>query len=66
MSGESRNSTLTDILRENYDNMFSAEKKVADYVLQNPFKVANMNISELAASSNVSNATVVRDRKSVV
>ena len=60
MSGESRNSTLTDILRENYDNMFSAEKKVADYVLQNPFKVANMNISELAASSNVSNATVVR------
>lgn len=60
MSGESKNSTLTDILKENYDNMFSAEKKVADYVLQNPFKVANMNISELAASSNVSNATVVR------
>lgn len=52
--------TLADILKENYDNMFSAEKKVVDYVLQNPYEVVNMNISELAAASNVSNATVVR------
>lgn len=60
MSGQKKNMTLSDILKENYESMFSAEKKVVDYVLQNPYNVVNMNISELAAASNVSNATVVR------
>ena len=60
MDSQKKNMTFSDILKEHYDSMFSAEKKVADYVLRNPYKVVNMNISELAAASNVSNATVVR------
>lgn len=47
-------------IRGNYEHIFSAEKKVADFVLQNPQKTVDSNVSELAKQSGVSDATVVR------
>lgn len=47
-------------IREHYDQIFSAEKKVADFVLENPQKTVDSNVSELARQSGVSDATVVR------
>ena len=40
--------------------MSSAERKVADCVLESPDAALNMNVSALAQSSGVSDATVVR------
>lgn len=51
---------VLDVIREQYDSIFSAEKKVADFVLQNPQKSVDSNVSELAKQSGVSDATVVR------
>lgn len=38
----------------------AAEKRVADYVLQNAEQVVNLTIEELAAESRTSYATIVR------
>lgn len=43
-----------------YNNLFEAEKKIADYVINNKEKVIEMTVSELASQSNVSEATIVR------
>lgn len=43
-----------------YENLFEAEKKVADYVLNNQEKVIDMTVSELSFESNVSEATIIR------
>lgn len=43
-----------------YDNLYEAEKKIADYVINNQEKVVDMTVSELAAKSNVSEATIIR------
>lgn len=51
---------VLDVIRSQYDNIFSAEKKVADFVLNHPDKTVNANVSELAKLSGVSDATVVR------
>lgn len=51
---------VLEVIKSQYDNIFSAEKKVADYVLNNPHKTVDMNVSELAKLSGVSDATVVR------
>ncbi|MGN1376775.1 MAG: MurR/RpiR family transcriptional regulator [Dorea sp.] len=51
---------VLEVVRERYDDIFSAEKKVADFVLGNPQKVVDSNVSELAKQSGVSDATVVR------
>lgn len=40
--------------------MFDAEQKVADYILQNPQKIVQMSMAELAAASGTSDATVMR------
>lgn len=48
------------VIKEQYNNIFSAEKKVVDFVLQYPQKAVNSNVSELAKQSGVSDATVVR------
>ena len=52
-------------IKNKYDELFSAEKKVADYILENPGKTIVMNISELAKKSETSEATVVRMCKHV-
>lgn len=51
---------VLEVIRENYEKFFSAEKKVADFVLKNPQKAVDSNVSELAKHSGVSDATVVR------
>lgn len=43
-----------------YKNLYEAEKKIADYVINNKEKVIEMTVSELATQSNVSEATIVR------
>ena len=43
-----------------YNNLYEAEKKIADYVINNKEKVIEMTVSELAVKSNVSEATIVR------
>lgn len=48
------------VIREQYNNIFSAEKKVVDFILQYPQKAVNSNVSELAKLSGVSDATVIR------
>jgi RpiR family transcriptional regulator, carbohydrate utilization regulator len=45
---------------DSYDVLFSAEKKVANYILNNPQEVIELNVVELALKSNVSDATVIR------
>lgn len=51
---------VLDVIREQYDHIFWAEKKVADFVLKYPQKAVESNVSELAKQSGVSDATVVR------
>lgn len=43
-----------------YNELFDAEKRVADYILENSDKVIEMTVSELADASEASNATIVR------
>ena len=52
--------TVTALLREQYQDMFSAEKKVADLILRDPNAILGMTVAELAKESGVSDATVVR------
>ena len=51
---------VLEVIREKYDEIFSAEKKVADFILKNPQKAVDSNVSELAKKSGVSDATVIR------
>lgn len=51
---------VLEVVREKYNDIFSAEKKVADFILSNPQKVVDSNVSELAKQSGVSDATVIR------
>lgn len=52
--------TVIDTIKEHYDNIFNAEKKVADFILNSPEQAVNANVSELASFSGVSDATVIR------
>ena len=52
--------TVIETIHEYYGQIFSAEKKVADFILANPEKIINFNVSELASKSDVSDATVIR------
>ncbi len=52
--------TVLETITENYDKIFQAEKKVADFILKNPNVAVNSNVSELANYSGISDATVIR------
>jgi len=52
--------TVIETIKERYDQIFSAERKVADYILAHPEIAVNANVSELASYSGVSDATVIR------
>ena len=54
------NHSVLGTIRENFEQMFSAEKKVAQFILDEPEKAVMMNVSEIADMSEVSDATVVR------
>lgn len=43
-----------------YESLYEAEKKIADYVIENQGKVIDMTVSELSSESNVSEATIIR------
>lgn len=47
-------------IRSNYDQLTKLEKKVADYVLQNPQAVVKMTINELSNNCGVGDTTVFR------
>ncbi|WP_330363152.1 MurR/RpiR family transcriptional regulator [Lacrimispora indolis] len=51
---------VLEVIKDNYGKIFSAEKKVADFVLEHPQEAVDANVSELAKASGVSDATVVR------
>lgn len=51
---------VTDILFSMYDDFFDAEKKIANYILENKEKVVDMTVAELAKESKTSDATVSR------
>ena len=54
---------VLDNIRTYYQELYTAEKRVADYILQHSGEVFRKNISELAVSIGVSDATVVRTCK---
>jgi len=60
MNESEKNKTVIQIIKEKYDDIFLAEKKVADFILEHSEKAVNANVSELANYSGVSDATVVR------
>jgi DNA-binding MurR/RpiR family transcriptional regulator len=43
-----------------HNNLFPAERKIAEYVLENPQKVTRFSVQELAKEANASEATIVR------
>ncbi len=55
-----QNALVIETIKENYQQMFAAEKKVADYILAYPEQVVSASVSELAELSGVSDATVIR------
>ncbi|MEG2783169.1 MAG: MurR/RpiR family transcriptional regulator [Lachnospiraceae bacterium] len=57
--------SVSESISMNYKELFSAEKKVADCILENLQDTIMLNISELAQKSGTSEATVVRMCKHV-
>ncbi|MEG2329955.1 MurR/RpiR family transcriptional regulator [Anaerorhabdus sp.] len=55
--------TVEKNIKDSYEDLFSAEKKVAEYVLKNLDEVVMLNVSELAKKCEVSEATIVRTCK---
>jgi len=54
-----RNRVLT-LIRSYYPNLSHTDRKIADYIIQDPVKTAAQSISDLAAAVGVSTATVSR------
>ncbi|MEG0264646.1 MAG: MurR/RpiR family transcriptional regulator [Erysipelotrichaceae bacterium] len=52
--------TVEKNIKDSYENLFSAEKKAAEYVLDNLDEVVMLSVSELAKKCEVSEATIVR------
>lgn len=47
-------------IRNNIDGVFSAERRVAEFILKNPEQVVTLNVADIAEQSGVSDATVIR------
>lgn len=63
MKGENQmnqSQSVLDCITVLYDQLFDAEKKIAKFILNNPKKVVDMTVSELAKISDVSIASVSR------
>ncbi|BDZ30455.1 RpiR family transcriptional regulator [Lactiplantibacillus brownii] len=54
-----RNRVLT-LIRSYYPNLSHTDRKIADYIVQDPVKTAALSISDLAAAVGVSTATISR------
>ncbi|HIR27102.1 MAG TPA: hypothetical protein IAB84_03915 [Candidatus Choladousia intestinigallinarum] len=51
---------VLDLIRSHLDEMFPAERKAAEYILEHPENTSRINITELAELSGSSDATVIR------
>lgn len=63
MKGENQmnqSQSVLDCITVLYDQLFDAEKKIAKFILNNPKKIVDMTVSELAEISDVSIASVSR------
>lgn len=63
MKGENQmnqSQSVLDCITVLYDQLFDAEKKIAKFIFNNPKKVVDMTVSELAEISDVSIASVSR------
>ncbi|MCI8832264.1 MAG: MurR/RpiR family transcriptional regulator [Lachnospiraceae bacterium] len=52
--------SVMDIICASYEHFFDAEKKIADYILDNKKAAVDMTVAELARASGTSDATVSR------
>lgn len=57
--------SVRDEIFSNYDSLYDAEKKVADYVINHPEQAIELSVSELSAQCEASQATVIRFCKKV-
>ena len=54
------NREVLSVMREKYETLSLAERKVADFVVKNPHKTVDCTVADLAKLSGVSDATIVR------
>ena len=54
------NDNVLETIKVKYNKIYKAERKVADFILEHPRDAMNSNVAELAKSSGVSDATVIR------
>ena len=54
------NKSVIDTIFSNYDSFFDAEKKIANYIINNKENVIDMTIAELSTKSGASEATISR------
>ena len=54
------NQSVMGIICSDYKQFFDAEKKIADYIMENKKNVVDMTVAELAQASDTSDATVSR------
>ncbi len=54
------NQNIIGVICSFYEQFFDAEKKIADYIMENKKEVVDMTVAELARASNTSDATVSR------
>lgn len=52
--------TVTDKLKGRYREFSASEKRIADFIMENPEGAVNCNVSELANASGTSDATIIR------
>ncbi len=57
---DSQSNTVWEKIKQKYSELFTAEAQVADFILNNPEKAMESNVSETAELSGVSDATVIR------
>ncbi len=63
--GANETKTVIEFIEEKIPVIFKAERKVADFILANPEEAVQLNVSEIANASDVSEATVIRFCKHV-
>ena len=56
---DSQTNTVWEKIKQKYSELFAAEAQVADFILNNPEKAMESNVSETAELSGVSDATVI-------
>ena len=54
------NQSIMGIICSSYEQFFDAEKRIADYILENKKSVVDMTVAQLAKASGTSDATVSR------